>query len=76
MTEITSQVKAKCIAICDAIPVKLCPVLFFSMVCITHILKFATSDSFRGDGSHMKFHLELLSLTLSDLERSIEVTGF
>ena len=26
MTEITSQVKPKCIANCDAIPVKLCPV--------------------------------------------------
>ena len=28
-------------------------VLFFPMVCITPILKFATSDSFRGDGSQI-----------------------
>ena len=27
MTEITSQVKPKCVANCDAIPVKLCPAL-------------------------------------------------
>ena len=39
------------------------------MVCITHILNFATSDSFRGDGSHILYSRfdGTLSLTLATI---------